>query len=242
MTGTLNLFTEDFMGYGGLIDQSIGEPWLSARYYDPNTGLAREDTQNPADTPRDVFRHVGGQPVATPVPMSADNAILGADDFVTMNSRMLPAHGHAHTFVAMGGIHKSFEDPFVFLLHSNVDRLFARWQTDPAHPDRLNPDIVYGSASASLDVQVEPWSTGRSSSNVLTRPWCAPENQGVPHTYRQSSIVHPPSYETNHPNLSLKDILLAKGISFPVEIRSLATDFGLAPPFSLRELIQKLLG
>lgn len=34
-TGTLNLFTPDFMGYGGSTRALIGEPWLSARYYVP---------------------------------------------------------------------------------------------------------------------------------------------------------------------------------------------------------------
>jgi hypothetical protein len=33
----------------------------------------------------------------------------------------------------------------VFLLHSNVDRLYAKWQTDPNHPERLDPATVYGS-------------------------------------------------------------------------------------------------
>ena len=35
ITGTLNLFTPDFMGYGGSDSQPIGEPWLAAGYYVP---------------------------------------------------------------------------------------------------------------------------------------------------------------------------------------------------------------
>lgn len=50
------------------------------------------------------------------------------------------------------------------------------------------------------------------------------------------SIHGPPK-----PPISLKDILIAKGISFPVSIRSIAEDFGLTVPFSVRELIQRLL-
>jgi hypothetical protein len=114
-----------------------------------------------------------------------------------MNDLMIPVHNAMHGFVAMGGVHRSFEDPFVFLLHSNVDRLFARWQTDLEHPERLNPDTVYGTASGSLDVLVEPWSTGFSLGK-FTRPWCAPENQGESHTYKHLSIVHPPRYDTNY--------------------------------------------
>src|SRR5439155_21962140 len=43
-------------------------------------------------------------------------------------------HNDAHPYFANVSPHNAFRDPFVFLLHSNVDRLFALWQTDPAHP------------------------------------------------------------------------------------------------------------
>jgi len=107
-----------------------------------------------------------------------------------------------HGFVSMGGQHISFRDPFVFLLHSNVDRLFARWQTDPESPERLVPATVYGSET-NLDVEVlgrvqnvnhniEPWSGGTN-----TRPWAFPENQQVPKNYKDPSVVVPPLYDTN---------------------------------------------
>ncbi len=46
-------------------------------------------------------------------------------------------HGLAHRYIGgnIGGFgsgddvsHRSFEDPFVFLLHSNVERLWSSWQ------------------------------------------------------------------------------------------------------------------
>jgi Common central domain of tyrosinase len=70
------------------------------------------------------------------------------------------AHGLAHRYIGgnVGGFggtsdaaHRSFEDPFVFLLHSNVDRLWASWQlsqegferwVEPAW--RLEPAWAYG--------------------------------------------------------------------------------------------------
>lgn len=76
-------------------------------------------------------------------------------------------HGLAHRFIGgnIGGgrtsdpAHTSFEDPFVFLLHSNVDRLWASWQLSPngfearAEPAwRLEPPWVYGQL---IDGQVE---------------------------------------------------------------------------------------
>jgi hypothetical protein len=97
--------------------------------------------------------------------------------------------------------------------------------------------------SASLDVLVEPWSTGHSftfGEDHFTRPWFGPENEGVQHTYKHPSLVKPPRYDTNHPTISLKNIFIEKGISLPVSISSLAAQFGLTPPFSARELVRVL--
>ena len=207
-TGTLNLFTPTFMGYGGTSSAAIDEPWLGAGYYVPGASPHRDGAGgNAADPPQSVNRRVSGSP-ASP---SGDTAIVNAADYPTMRGLLEPVHNAMHGFVNMGGAHISFRDPFVFLLHSNVDRLFARWQTDPAHPQRLDPSTVYGTES-NLDVvvgavtqnlnhNVEPWSTGHSFDQFggehFTRPWFAPENQGVPHNYKHSFIVIPPLYDTN---------------------------------------------
>ncbi|WP_066586660.1 tyrosinase family protein [Cellulomonas timonensis] len=81
--------------------------------------------------------------------------------------RLYIDHGLIHRFIggAIGGgrtsdaAHSSFEDPFVFLLHSNVDRLWASWQLSPAGfdaraepPWRLEPAWAYGQL---LDGKVE---------------------------------------------------------------------------------------
>jgi hypothetical protein len=227
-TGTLNLFTADFMGHGGNTEQPIGEPWLSAGYYVPGVlpNRDRDQTENPADPPKNLLRSVSG----SPIPVAEDNAILNAVDYADMRLRMERAHDKMHGFVNMGGAHFSFRDPFVFLLHSNVDRLFTRWQTDPAHPERLDPETLYGSESngdvvascrkndgeilfQNVNHQVEPWSTGHSFNSrfpgeqspcdeFFIRPWFAPENEGNPHTYkhpfhRYSSTVR---YEFSTPH------------------------------------------
>jgi hypothetical protein len=189
------------MGYGGSTLDLIGEPWLSARYYVPGASPDRDSSNNPADPPNSVTRSIGDV-VGSPAMITDDKTVLNQVDFVKMTNEIEPVHNRMHGFVFMGGAHISFRDPFVFLLHSNVDRLFARWQTDPGHPERLNPDTVYGTASGSLDVLVEPWSTGHSFDQFgvehFTRPWFAPENEGVPHTYKDLSIVTPPRYDTNY--------------------------------------------
>jgi hypothetical protein len=71
--GTLNLFTPDFMGYGGTALREIGEPWLSARYYVPGASPHRDESNNPADPPNTVVRSVGGSPAsrAAETPSSA---------------------------------------------------------------------------------------------------------------------------------------------------------------------------
>jgi len=112
-----------------------------------------------------------------------------------MRGLLESVHNAMHGFVNMGGVHISFRDPFVFLLHSNVDRLFARWQTDLAHPERLDPNTVYGSESgdAGLNSNIRPW----SGVPPTTRPWAPPENQQVAKTYKHPSVIAPPLYDTN---------------------------------------------
>ena len=197
--GTLDLFTPALMGQkNGL----IGEPWLAAGFYVPGASNFRStdpfDTAhaNPADPPRDVTRVVGG--FGSPESPLNDDAIIGRSDYAAMRSPstgLEAAHNRAHGFVNMGGQHTSFRDPFVFLLHSNVDRIVARWQTDPAHPERLVPSTVYGSesADAELNGNIQPW----SGAPATTRPWAAPESEQFAKTYKHPSIVTPPCYDTN---------------------------------------------
>ena len=208
-TGNLNLFTSDFMGHGGTASASIGEPWLSAGYYVPGTANDRDITGNPADPPADVFRDINGSPLAADRITKADGTgILDQLDYADMRVKMEDAHDQMHGFVNMGGSHISFRDPFVFFLHSNLDRLYARWQTDPAHPDRLSPTTVYGSESGDTEINssIEPWSTGVSSAfgtDFFTRPWYPPEDQGEVHNYKHALVVTPPCYDTNH-NLAVR--------------------------------------
>lgn len=207
-TGTLNLFTPDFMGYGGSTSAPIGEPWLSAGYYVPGASPHRDGMGGtPADPPQAVNRSVVGSPASA----GDDTAVVAATDYAAMRGLLETTHNAMHGFVRMGSQHISFRDPFVFLLHSNVDRLVARWQTDPAHPERLEPTTVYGTES-NLDVMVdsviqnvnhlvEPWSTGHSfdqfGSEHFTRPWYAPESLGEAFDYKHPSVVFPPCYDTN---------------------------------------------
>jgi hypothetical protein len=223
-TGTLNLFTPDFMGYGGSTPAPIGEPWLTARYYVPNAVNFRSTNpfdpvnNNPADPPREVIRSVAGSPATA----AEDQAIIAAPDFASMQANLQPVHNRMHGFVNMGDQHTSFRDPFVFLLHSNVDRLYAMWQIAPGRPERLDPDQVYisnGAAPPQLDSNIRPW----SGIPPTTRPWAPPENEQVRKTYKHPSVVQPRPYDTFPTQL-----LQAVGRLSFLRVHDLGTGFG--PP------------
>ncbi len=222
--GFVNLFTPDFMGSA---QGQAGAPWLGGGFYDPNADPYRSDSEfdpanNPADPPRNLLRQV--QPGA-PVTAAEDSGCVGQPDFPSFDAAIEPLHGagHFHIGGAIGDAHTSFRDPFVFLLHSNVDRLFALWQLQPGHLDRVDPTQVYGTLSntqGSGDVAtggpnwgilspLEPWAgpaaqnstTGVIANVRATRPWAAPENeQLLPENQKDSrhpTVVRPPCYDTN---------------------------------------------
>jgi hypothetical protein len=83
--------------------------------------------------------------------MLTDADVIFAENYPTMRGNLEALHNLAHGFIAgtIGNPHTSFRDPFVFLIHSNVDRLFALWQLQPGNPDRLEPAKVYGTDATS---------------------------------------------------------------------------------------------
>lgn len=201
------LFTDAFMGNGS---GDAGDPWLSAGFYAPGADPYRADDpfdlthNNPVDPPRTLTRNYSGGTISS----SRDTDIVNSGDYQAMRDLLERAHNSAHGLIGgtLSNVHASFRDPIVFLLHSNVDRLFARWQTDPAHTDRLDPNLVYGSESAAMNVNVEPWSSGIGRFHEI-RPWSAPENMGEPHDYKHISVVTPPCYDTNFTNVIRAEVL-----------------------------------
>jgi Common central domain of tyrosinase len=183
-----DLFTADFMGSSS---GDAGAPWAGT-VYDPAAVNHRDVTFNPADPPNTLTR---GLPAGGPSLGPPDTDIIAAPDYLSMRLLIESKHNDSHSVYIGGTIgnpHVSFRDPFVFLLHSNVDRLFAMWQAQPGHPERLAEGTVYGSEQAAIgNVTLEPWST-----DMTTRPWAPPENQSQPKTYDHPSVVAPPCYDT----------------------------------------------
>jgi hypothetical protein len=233
-TDPIELFTSDFMGAasdpkqpdGGITP--AGEPWLSAGFYDPQANPYRGDSafdlahSNPFDPPRRLLRgkRTGAPPDIFKGIFYTDQDIVSPNDFHDMRIRLEGNHDLAHGYIGgtIGSVHTSFRDPFVFLLHSNVDRLFAKWQKQTGHEERLHPATVYGSEANSISTgsfpevhvgiltPLEPWAgveaPGSEEGVVETRPWAYPENE---HLLRNNiknsmhpSVVNPPMYDTNN--------------------------------------------
>jgi hypothetical protein len=214
-----SLFTPEFMGNAS---GEAGDPWFSAGFYVPGATPFRSNNEfdpnnNPFDPPRDLTRSAGS---GAPITASEDASIVAAATFPDLDNLLTGAHNSAHGFIGgtIGNAHTSFRDPFVFLLHSNVDRLFATWQKQPARAWRLDPALVYGADSTtqgSGDVQsgdpfwgilspLEPWAapeaqtpaTGIVAHVQATRPWAPPENEQVVKDSTHPTVVTPRDYDS----------------------------------------------
>jgi hypothetical protein len=198
------MFTNQFMGSA---DGEVGQPLLDAGFYNRSADPFRDDNlhlrpgeqnANPADPPRTLTRRVGsGNPSLT----FNDQDIINSHTFQEMNRKLTRSHNQAHDYIGgnLADPHISFRDPFVFLLHSNVDRLWAIWQTQPGQSDRLDPVRTYGSYSIhpSITEYMEPWAGSRKTMWPV-RPWHHPENEQRLRKNRKNSkhpsIVNPPQY------------------------------------------------
>jgi hypothetical protein len=147
--------------------------------------------------------------------LDSDHTILGNLDFTSFNAALQNAHNTAHGYIngTLADAHYSFHDPMVFLLHSNMDRLWATWQRDPAHKDRLDPAKAYGTIltdegitdATYFDAWVQPWAgvfggdpTDPQNGNVSTdlNPWKSDVSQQAHVPYNDPSVIIPASYDT----------------------------------------------
>lgn len=176
-TGGYNLFTSAFMGASGRGSGGIpiGLPFSVL-------------------SPPPVLRNL--DPSTTP-PAISDASVFSASDYSTFRFNMENfAHNVSHGYIGGGGnmsyLNAAAEDPFFFLLHGNVDRLWAQWQRDPAVLGRLEPSGAYGldSASPSITSIMAPW-----DGTTGIRPWTVGDGYIINKTPKSPSIVSPPIYD-----------------------------------------------
>lgn len=178
--GTVNLFTPEFMGSAA---GDAGEPLTPlgtiTRNLDPGAPGVSSDA----------------------VILASADGLPEHEQFAAFRGELESSHNGAHTFFGFGSTigngHTAFEDPFVFLLHSNVDRLWAMWQTAEGEEWRLDPDRVYGDEAGTtggtgIATPMEPW----AGIDTELRPWAPPENQQEVKDSRHPSVVRPPCYDT----------------------------------------------
>lgn len=163
-----------------------------------------------------IWRDVGAVAAngdGTPA-IDSDATILGAGgagaNFQTFGSALKHAHDFtAHSYIGgtISDAHYSFHDPFVFLLHSNLDRLWAKWQTAAGHPERFAPATAYAGLSPAdmttlATEHVEPWAGGTG-----LEPWASDPTQRAVITYTDISVVTPPCYDTNETNVEVIEVI-----------------------------------
>ena len=212
------LFTSKFMGNP---QGEAGEPWLSAGFYNSYPinehyrGVDAFDTEhnNPVDPPITLTREKKEGTLEEymkrrKATFYTDQEIIEAENYSEMRLKLEHVHNYAHNYIggSIGDAHTAFRDPFIFLLHSNVDRLFAAWQLRKGQEfeNRIDPEKVYGYekdteakgstspfVTVGIKTMLSPWCgigyPYDSNANPITgereepgvndvRPWSYPEN------------------------------------------------------------------
>lgn len=200
---TVNLMTNAFFGTASGTVAGI----LAPLHNGGTAAGSRNATGNPADPPQEITRNCnpGAPGVASDVTLvNAADVLPQAQQWPSFRTAVEIAHDTAHNFFGPGSTiragHSSFEDPFVFLLHSNVDRMFAMWQTRPGFDWRLDPAQLYGnesttSGSDGILNEMQPWD-GTVEFGAAIAPWTGTSTEITHKNCRHPSVVEPPCYDT----------------------------------------------
>ena len=177
---------KNILGPNGMFGAShgiVGPPFDTLHNKGMKIGCRDEiNPPDPAKPPEKIVRDVKSFPF---LPEITDEMLVTKWDELNnedqwnkfRNDLEFVFHGPAHEYIGGNlsvGRHTAFEDPFVFLLHSNVDRLWASWQFQPGKTWRLDPDKIYGFESedeVQLNEFLEPWAGGASRPQQKMRPW-----------------------------------------------------------------------
>ena len=180
--GTIDLFTPEFMGAP---DGKVDAPFNDFPSFTRDVANGKVAPVPPGtDTDLAIVNSTNGYPQAKQWKVFREK--LEGE----------PNHSTIHGYIggSIQALHSAFEDPFVFLLHCNVDRIWAMWQSVSGQNWRLDPAQVYGDEGSHQNIveNLEPWAGGRK-----LRPWAPPENQQVQKNSKDPTVVTPPRYDTS---------------------------------------------
>ena len=185
--GTVNLFTAEFMG---IDNGTVGAPFTGFPPFKREVaGVNNGVVPSPPGTDTDsaIINSTQGSPPDQQWKIFREK----------LEGNQQHNHDLVHVYIggSIGNPHTAFEDPFVFLIHSNVDRLWAMWQRQSGEEWRLDPDKVYGNEShdPKIIAALEPWA-GRAK--MPLRPWGPPDYQEVVKNSKDLTVVVPPRYDT----------------------------------------------
>jgi hypothetical protein len=131
-------------------------------------------------------------------PAQADGTVLTPSAYPTFRStlELSPNHDASHGYIGGGGnmsaVSTAAQDPFFFLLHGNVDRLWAQWQRNVSDLTRLDPATTYElqSGHAHITGTMPPWN---GSASLV--PWTVADGYIISKTSKDPSVVFPPIYD-----------------------------------------------
>jgi hypothetical protein len=202
-TGSFNLDTSSFMGASGSL---VGGAFIGSPF-NPPSGLTL--------VPPAVVRNLGGNTQAPSPTITTDTMVLIQTNYPAFRtfekgfSTAFPGpgpHDYSHVYVGgvggisgnpgnMSNIPIAAQDPFFFLLHGNVDRLWAQWQQ--GNPSRLDPASTFGTDSTNPNIQtvsMGPWDGIHFTSGPI-RPWTTADGYIVTKLPSDPSVVSPPVYD-----------------------------------------------
>lgn len=185
-TGGFNIFSSSFMGASGrgTGGTPIGLPFSGLGAPAVSRNLSIDTTPN-VDSDATLLSNL----------TNPTYQLFGPD------IENVPNHNSMHGYIGgggnMSGIDTAAEDPFFFMLHTNVDRLWAQWQRNPANLSRLAPATAYDGNSGSVNItsNMGPWNgtSGTNFNGVTRSPWTSYLKNKTP---RDPSVVFPPIYDT----------------------------------------------
>jgi hypothetical protein len=207
------------LGPNGILGASqgtVGSPWDILH----NKGIfrgSRADTGKASDPPQTIERFVGRDAPVSFAPRDEYIVTFGDDDPTERNHwyhfrrELEDWHDAAHGCIGGNisiGRHTAFEDPFVFLLHSNVDRLWASWQLQSGKDWRRDPSRIYGieSDAKELNENFAPWEGGKAHPEQKIDPWGNQWPAEYKNAKHDSIVKQIPKYDryTNISNTSAK--------------------------------------